>query len=267
MCSGTSDQMKKLKKTAVLLLAVVLAMSAAACGSSAEANTVNSAEDVTGKSIGAVKGTLAAAYGGALGTVHVYETADTMIGELKLGIIDCALHDNATVSKAVFGKGVKVLSELYCDRELSMITARENADLMDDLDSALTFLDDEGILSKIIKSYTKDKGPYYVQDETVDRSRATLTVAVRTDIKPYCYYDDSGELAGIDIDVAKAVSDIIGIELIFEPTDAGKLITQVWYGQADIAMGNLAYNEQDGEKVAFSQPYAKYQQAIVVRKR
>jgi polar amino acid transport system substrate-binding protein len=88
---------------------------------------------------------------------------------------------------------------------------------------------------------------------------------LKGDFPPYAY-PDGDAYRGIDVDVCRAVCDIIGVELEIKAFPNDELITMIRYGKADIAAGGLYPSEDSGEQCDFSVPYASCEQVILVRK-
>ncbi len=85
--------------------------------------------------------------------------------------------------------------------------------------------------------------------------------------KPYAYYGSMGNLVGMDIDIARALCDYMGVELVVRDAGGGDLREFVRSGKADLAMGCLVANDKDMELVDFSQTYYTSTQVIIVRKK
>lgn len=92
----------------------------------------------------------------------------------------------------------------------------------------------------------------------------TLTLATSADFPPYEYVGDSGEYAGIDIEVAQAIAEKLGCELVVENMDFDSIIGAVSTGKVDMGMAGLTVTDERLESVDFSTSYAKGVQAVIV---
>ncbi len=126
--------------------------------------------------------------------------------------------------------------------------------------------EESGQLKEIIGGHLSKDGYRYVSPENADRSAGTLTLAVDNRFPPYAGDDGTGNIAGIDIDVARAVCDILRVDMKVVVFNHDSLITAVEFGKADFALGGLTDNENDRKMVDFSNPYVKCEQVIVTRK-
>ena len=76
--------------------------------------------------------------------------------------------------------------------------------------------------------------------------------------------DAEGKFVGMDVEVIIAISDFLGVELRVLEYDAWELITAVWHGRADLALGWHPGEEE--ELINTSMPYAKVVQVVIVRR-
>jgi len=92
----------------------------------------------------------------------------------------------------------------------------------------------------------------------------TLTIALPPDSPPFSFKDDEGRFVGMDVDVAIAVSDILDVKLSVLEYDSWELVTAVWHGRADMALG---WRPGEGEGlISTSEPYASAVHVVIVRR-
>lgn len=93
--------------------------------------------------------------------------------------------------------------------------------------------------------------------EVLDRvlSSKTVTVAVGTDWGRMSYLDQKHELAGSDIDLAKAVADRLGVEIKFVTPGWDVITAGRWEGRWDLSMGQMTPTKAREEKFAFPAIY------------
>ncbi|MGI6013184.1 MAG: transporter substrate-binding domain-containing protein [Oscillospiraceae bacterium] len=95
-------------------------------------------------------------------------------------------------------------------------------------------------------------------------AKETLTMATNAEFPPYEYHED-GEIVGIDAEVAQAIADKLGMELVIEDMDFTAIISAIQGGKADIGMAGLTVTEDRLESVDFSTSYATGVQVIIVK--
>lgn len=92
-----------------------------------------------------------------------------------------------------------------------------------------------------------------------------LKMATSADFPPYEYLDENKNIVGIDVEIAQAVAEKIGYELVVEDVSFKYIVDNVSEGKYDIGMSALTVDDERKEKVSFSDTYAKGVQVIIVR--
>ena len=104
------------------------------------------------------------------------------------------------------------------------------------------------------------------QPQTPDDTQepAVLHMATEGTFPPYEYYDN-GQLVGIDIEVAGAIAEKLGMKL--ETTDIAfdSIIPGVQAGKYDIGMAGVTVSEDRLQQVNFSDSYATGVQVVIVK--
>lgn len=80
---------------------------------------------------------------------------------------------------------------------------------------------------------------------------------------PMGFRDESGELVGFDIELAKDAADRMGIKIDFQPIDWSMKETELDGGKIDFIWNGYSITPEREEKVAFSTPYLANRQIIV----
>ena len=91
-----------------------------------------------------------------------------------------------------------------------------------------------------------------------------LTMATNAEFPPYEYME-GGEIVGIDAEIAKAIADKLGYELVIENVDFDSLIPGVQSNKYDFVMAGMTVTDERLEQVNFSQTYATGVQSIIVK--
>ena len=93
----------------------------------------------------------------------------------------------------------------------------------------------------------------------------TLKMGTNAQFPPYEYYDDeTGEIVGIDAEVAAAIAAKLGMELEIEDMDFDSLIPAVANGKIDVVLAGLTVTEERKQNVDFTASYATGVQVIIV---
>lgn len=262
-----------MKKVTAILLTAAMVASLAGCGGSVPANTVNSAEDLSGKTIGVQLGTT----GDSVATeyeenndgtkVERYNKGADAVQALKQGKIDCVIIDKQP-AEAFVGKNsdLRILDGDLTQEEYAICLAKGKEELRDSVNGALQELKEEGTLDEIVLNYIGDeigKHPY-TSPEGVDRSNGTLVMATNAAFEPYEYYENQ-KVVGIDADIAQAICDKLGMELKIEDMEFDSIINAVVSGKADVGIAGLTVTEDRKISVDFTDPYTTASQVVIVR--
>ena len=97
---------------------------------------------------------------------------------------------------------------------------------------------------------------------TVDAGK--LTMATNATFPPYEMTTDSGDIAGIDIDTAKAIAEKLGLELQVDDMEFDAALLSVQQGKADMVMAGVTVTDERKAVMDFSDSYATGIQSIIV---
>lgn len=261
-----------MKKKFALLLATVMTMGLCACGGgSIPANKVNSIDDLEGKKIGVQIGTTGDIYASDIKDVKMerFNKGADAVQSLKQGKIDCVIIDEQPAKVFVEkNSDLKILEEPFEDEDYAICIAKGNTDLKDKINAALDELKKEGVLDNIINNYIGDekgKTPYE-SPEDVERNNGKLRMATNAEFPPYEYVENN-KVTGIDVDMAQAIADKLGMELVVDNIEFDSIITAVSTGKDDIGVAGMTVTEDRLENIDFTDSYTKAKQVIIVRKK
>ena len=251
-----------MKKLVCIFLIIFIIPMLAACNR--VPNEVNSPDDVEGRVIGALEGTPSLRLADELGTAVSFASVNDMMAELRAGNIACAIMERTTALDLVSNTpGVRILFEPLVEYELRFAVPLENRGLLREVNLALEELGRNGTLRGLTNRYFSRGNFTYSSPDDIERS-GTLIIALPPDSPPFSFKGDDGFFTGMDVDVAVAVSDILGVKLEAIEYDAWDLVTAVWHGRADLALG---WHPGEGEGlVNKSEPYATAVHVVIVRR-
>jgi ABC-type amino acid transport substrate-binding protein len=92
-----------------------------------------------------------------------------------------------------------------------------------------------------------------------------LHMATNAAFPPYESTTDNGGYEGIDVEIATAIADKLGLELAVDDMDFSSVITSVASGKSDIAMAGLTVNEERKQNLDFTDSYQNAVQSIIVK--
>ena len=91
-----------------------------------------------------------------------------------------------------------------------------------------------------------------------------LVMATNAAFPPYEYLEGD-KFVGIDVEIAQAIADKLGMELQIEDVEFGSIIGGVVEGKYDMGMAGMTVTEERKQSVNFSNTYATGIQVIIVK--
>lgn len=259
-----------MKKFIAAVSALVLLMCMmTGCAAQKAENTVFGADDLVGKKIGVQIGTTGMTYAEDIqdATVEKYNKGADAVEALKQGKIDAVLID-ASPAKYFVSKNpdLVVLDDPFAVEEYACAVKKGNDELTEQINSALAKLREDGTLELIEQNWLVDaeygKHPY---ESPADASYdGKLVMATNAEFAPY-EFKEEGEIVGFDVDMMRAVCDILGKELVIDDMAFDSVIAAVDSGKADVGVAGMTVTEDRLKNVNFTDSYTQASQVIIVR--
>lgn len=92
--------------------------------------------------------------------------------------------------------------------------------------------------------------------ETIQEA-GSITVGLDDTFVPMGFRDESGEIVGFDVDLAKAVFEEYDVEVEFQPIDWSLKETELGNGTIDLIWNGYSVTDARKEKVLFTDTYMK----------
>lgn len=92
-----------------------------------------------------------------------------------------------------------------------------------------------------------------------------LTMSTNAAFPPYEMTTDSGDFEGIDIDVAAAIAEKLGLELQVDDMDFDAALLAAQNGKSDMVMAGVTVTDERLKVMDFSDTYAEGIQSIIVK--
>lgn len=99
--------------------------------------------------------------------------------------------------------------------------------------------------------------------ETVEAGK--LHMSTNAQFPPYEMVTDAGGFEGIDVEIATAIAEKLGLELVVDDMDFTAAITAAQNGQSDMVMAGLTINETRQKVLDFTDTYATGVQVVIVK--
>lgn len=257
-------------KRMIIAMSLCAVMILTGCGAVPE-NTVNSIEDLKGKNIGVQLKTTADIYSSDIenAIVRRFNKSRDAVEALREGVIDAVMLDDAPANVFVeeFGD-IRILEEPYAEEEYGIAVNKNNKELLDKINAALATLKSDGTIGQIESAWLKNGETVsaYEGQNKDSYANGNLIMVTNAEFPPYESKMEDGEIVGIDIDIMKAVCDVLDMKLQVEHTAFDALISSVERETADVAVAAMTITEERLEQVDFSDTYMEAKQVIIVRK-
>lgn len=93
-----------------------------------------------------------------------------------------------------------------------------------------------------------------------------LIMVTEAGFAPYEYTEDGQTVIGVDVDIAEAIAEALGKELVIQNVTFDGALLAVQQGKADFAAAGITVTDERKEVMDFSITYATSKQVVVVKK-
>ena len=97
------------------------------------------------------------------------------------------------------------------------------------------------------------------------KAKGEIVIATEGTWAPWTYHDESGELVGFDVEVAKAIAEKLGVTATFAETEWDGIFAGLDAGRYDIAANGVEITDERALKYDFTTPYGYIRTALIVR--
>ena len=158
---------------------------------------------------------------------------------------------------------LKILDSEYVTEDYAIAVAKENTDLLDSINTALTALIADGTVAQVVDYYVSGEGELPAVQQDVAADAEVLTMATNAAFPPYEYWEGDA-IVGIDAVVAGLIADQLGMKLDIQDMDFDAIIPAVVSGKVDMGMAGMTVTDERLESVSFSESYATGVQVVIV---
>ncbi len=187
---------------------------------------------------------------------------------LSQGKIDCIIIDEQPAKVFVSNNNdLEILPEEFTNEDYAAVIKKDNTELLEKVNKALSEIKEDGTLDKIISSYIPADGEeagsfHYTQTVT---EGDTFVMATNAEFPPY-EYKEASDIIGIDVEIGRAIADKLGMVLKVEDMAFDSIINAVNSGKADIGLAGFTVTEDRKKQINFSDSYTTSKQVIIIKK-
>ena len=108
-------------------------------------------------------------------------------------------------------------------------------------------------------------GIIYMNKGTEENRENTLVVGLDDSFPPMGFRDENNEIVGFDIDLAKTVSEELGMDVKFQPISWASKEQELSSGNIDCIWNGFAYNEERAATMTLTDPYIKGENYFILK--
>lgn len=97
------------------------------------------------------------------------------------------------------------------------------------------------------------------------KEKGEIVMLTNATFPPFAYIEDDGSVQGVDVDIAQAFAQKLGVELKVVDMDFPAIISSLASGKGDFAAGGMTVTEERLKQVNFSDEYVTSSQVVIVR--
>ena len=272
----------------VLSLVLVLVMCAAffcGCGNETEKKTIKALEDLDGCKVAVQVSTTSddlvteLIEGGKTISVNRYEKVTQCFDDLSLDRVDAVLVDSVVAAYYMGADADKfeIAWESSEGEPMGICLQKTSTELAEAIEAAIDTLYYDGTMAELAKKHfgndftaglrTVTEKPVIDKAKIKTITDGKLTVGSEIGYPPMEYLDDDGvTYIGFDIDVAKAIAEVLELEVTFVNTAWDGIFAALEKGEFDCIISAVSITEERQEKYILTDPYVSNKQQIVVAK-
>lgn len=160
-------------------------------------------------------------------------------------------------------KTAKVIDIALTDEQYAFGVDKDQPELLKSVNEFVGKIKDDGTFDKICDNYFGKGTPVAIKSAAYDESKDQLVVATNAAFEPFEYMNGE-DYYGIDMEIAAALAEYLGKELVINNMDFDAVCLSVGQHKCDIAMAGLTIKEDRKEYVNFSDSYYNASQKLII---
>ena len=198
-------------------------------------------------------------------SVEGFSQAITLLNQ---GRVDVVINDSIAVYAYLAetgDKSVKIAGTVG-EKSEQGFAARKNSGTLPELDKALGELRADGTLAAISQKYLKADATGTPAIDSDPLVRACCGSGTEGTYSPFSYHDPAtGQLAGYDVDVAKAIGENLGVKVEFVETPWDSIFAALEANRFDVVANEVTITPERQAKYDLSKPYSVGEGVIVTK--
>ena len=165
------------------------------------------------------------------------------------------------------GDAVKIIDIKLTNEQYAFVCKKGNSALLESMNKFMAEIKDNGTFDAIVAKYFEGVGEkvgYTVTTGDITNTAEKFVVVTNCPFEPFEYMDVDGKIYGIDIEIAAAYAQHMGLELVIKNIGFNDIFVQVDAGYADIGMAGITASEDRAATYDFTVPYFEASQKLIV---
>ncbi len=199
-------------------------------------------------------------------------------GSIDVGVMDSIMAGYYMSQDSAYSDSLMIVENLTLATEQYGIAARKGSGFAKKINEALIQLAKDGTVEALADKYGIASELCIDKNATVEPLTASeevdwndivengTFVVGYTLFAPIAYKDEAGELIGFDIELAKAVADVLNLEVKFELIEWSAKEAKLEGGSIDCIWNGMTITEERLAAMEISIPYLNNKQVAVIRK-
>ena len=180
--------------------------------------------------------------------------------DLKNGKVDAFVIDELPAKT--------IVDEEFTKEEYAIAMKKGNTELVNKVNDILAAMKADGRFETITKAFIENDEEALAKLKALPEPTGseTLIMGTNASFPPFEYRDDSGEVAGFDVEMAKEIARVLGMSFKVEDMNFDSLPAAVSSGKITMAVAGMTVTDERKENVDFSDGYYTSTQVIMVQK-
>ena len=264
--------MKNLYKNSIFLLIILLlATILTGCKSNKETETYTTLEELKNKRIGIqLSASSEEIIREKFPDAEVFRFNDLMeaVAAVQAGQVDAAMvsYPVAFLCKKN-NPDLTWVEEPVANSQASIGFKKGNAELVNQVNSCIDKLKEEGMLDDMVSRWYDMENPSYSMPKIdLPTEGSPLIIGVAADREPSTFLASNGDIIGLDAELALRIGQYLNCPVKFENMKLAAFSTALESGKVDMIISNFIITEELKQTIDASKPYFDTPRYMIVRK-
>ena len=182
-----------------------------------------------------------------------YNSGSDVVLAVENGKADYGILDELELSSYIsYQRNIKKKEQCEYSIDYCVYFSGEGELLQASFNEAISHLRKDGILDEIQNAHLNGKS-YFVEES--NNENGSITMLCDPSFDKRVFTDTNGNVAGLDVDIVKAICSFLGYDLEIEIADFDELFVKLQDGEGDFIMSAYEVNDERAEYFLLSDKY------------